>query len=346
MVEHPGEDFCFVGRITPEKGILDAIEIARLTGRRLLVAAKVPTRRSRSSTGERSSGRRSAGADVTILGELSETGARPPGRLEPGVAIIPSAWPEPFGLVVIEALACGTPVLARRSGAIPEIVRDGIDGFIGDDAQQLAYFDARLDGLDRAEIRAVRAGTLLGRRGWWTATRPCTGELARLAPGRPRATDQSPPTRTIQRPRAVAGDDPVERHVEAVEVDLGHVPAEVARSQVRGQPVPQAAAARDRHGDRVHPEQRDAAQDEREDRRLELRAAGIAAGRDGAAGLERPQDVRQRRARRPRPRPRPSVPTRAACPRRPPRPGSGSRPRRAPVSRAASSGLPVTAQTS
>ena len=70
-------------------------------------------------------------------------------------ALVPAGSPEPFGLVVIEALACGTPVLARRAGAIPEILRDGIDGFLGDDAQQLAFFDERLDGLDRAASQAA-----------------------------------------------------------------------------------------------------------------------------------------------------------------------------------------------
>ena len=91
-------------------------------------------------------------ADVTIMGELDQDDRD---RLVASshAAIIPSAWPEPFGLVVIEALAYGTPVLVRRAGAIPELVRDGVDGFIGDDAQQLAYFDARIDGLDRAGIR-------------------------------------------------------------------------------------------------------------------------------------------------------------------------------------------------
>ena len=62
-------------------------------------------------------------------------------------------WPEPFGLVAIEAMACGTPVVARRSGALPEIVRDGIDGFLGDDPANLAFLLERVDGLDRERIR-------------------------------------------------------------------------------------------------------------------------------------------------------------------------------------------------
>lgn len=153
LPETPGEDLCFVGRIAPEKGFLDAIEIARRTGRRLLVAAKVPTRPGDKEYEEAVIRPALSRADVTLLGELS-VDDRDRLVASSWASLVPSAWPEPFGLVVIEALVCGTPVLARRAGAIPEILRDGIDGFIGDDAQQLAFFDRALDGLDRAAIRA------------------------------------------------------------------------------------------------------------------------------------------------------------------------------------------------
>jgi len=149
----PGEDFCFVGRMSPEKGFPDAIEVARLTGRRLMVAAKRPTRQIEIDYHDAVIRPLLDRADVTIVGELSDTDRD---QLVAGsrASLVPSAWPEPFGLVVIEALACGTPVLARRAGAIPEILRDGIDGFIGDDYQQLAFFDDRLDELDRGAIQA------------------------------------------------------------------------------------------------------------------------------------------------------------------------------------------------
>jgi glycosyltransferase involved in cell wall biosynthesis len=149
----PGDDLCFVGRIAPEKGFLDAIEIARLTGRRLLAATKVATRPIDKEYEEAVIRPALARADVTLLGELSVT-ERDRLVASSRASLVPSTWPEPFGLVVIEALACGTPVLARRAGAIPEILRDGIDGFIGDDAQQLAFFDGLVGGLDRAAIRA------------------------------------------------------------------------------------------------------------------------------------------------------------------------------------------------
>jgi glycosyltransferase involved in cell wall biosynthesis len=149
----PGEDLCFVGRMSPEKGFPDAIEIARLTGRRLLVAAKVPTRQVEIEYYDAVIRPQLDRADVTILGELPEA-ERDEVVASCRASLVPSTWPEPFGLVVIEALACGTPVLARRAGGIPEILRDGIDGFVGDDAQQLAFLDPRLDGLDRAAIQA------------------------------------------------------------------------------------------------------------------------------------------------------------------------------------------------
>jgi glycosyltransferase involved in cell wall biosynthesis len=72
---------------------------------------------------------------------------------ESAATLMPGAWPEPFGLVSIESLACGTPVLARRVGALPEIIRDGVDGFFGDDAAAMAFYADRLGSLDRAAIR-------------------------------------------------------------------------------------------------------------------------------------------------------------------------------------------------
>jgi glycosyltransferase involved in cell wall biosynthesis len=140
--------------MAPEKGFPEAVEIARLTGRRLVVAAKTLNRQVEVDYHDAVIRPLLDRADVTLLGELDEA-ERDRLVARSRASLVPSAWPEPFGLVVIEALACGTPVLARRAGAIPEILRDGIDGFVGDDAQQLAFLDDRLDDLDRGAIQAA-----------------------------------------------------------------------------------------------------------------------------------------------------------------------------------------------
>jgi glycosyltransferase involved in cell wall biosynthesis len=150
-----GEGLCFVGRITPEKGIVEAIDIAKATGRVLRIAAKAgPTAAERDYFDNVfTPAMEAAGPLVEFLGEL-EQADRDRLYAESYASLMPGSWPEPFGLVAIEALACGTPVIARRVGALPEIIRDGIDGFFGDDASQLAYQVARVETLDRAEIRS------------------------------------------------------------------------------------------------------------------------------------------------------------------------------------------------
>jgi glycosyltransferase involved in cell wall biosynthesis len=146
---------CFVGRVAPEKGIVEAIAIAQATGRPLKIAAKAgPTTIEREYY--ESAFRpalEAAGSDVEYLGEL-EQADRDRLFAESYASLMPGSWPEPFGLVAIEAMACGTPVIARRIGALPEIIRDGVDGFFGDDEAQMAFKIAGVEDLDRAAIRA------------------------------------------------------------------------------------------------------------------------------------------------------------------------------------------------
>ena len=151
--EERGDDLCFVGRMVPEKGILDAIAIARLSGRRLRIAAKVGAQPAEVDYHERVVEPAMRTADVEYLGELSGADRD---RLfaESHATLMPGDWPEPFGLVAIESLACGTPVLARPVGALPEIIRDGVDGWLAEDPADLARHVEDVAGLDRDAIRA------------------------------------------------------------------------------------------------------------------------------------------------------------------------------------------------
>jgi glycosyltransferase involved in cell wall biosynthesis len=148
------EALCFVGRVAPEKGIVEAIEVAKAVGRPLRIAAKVAA-----GGVERDyydevfyPALKAAGRTVEYLGEISQA-ERDQLFAESHAVLMPGSWPEPFGLVAIESLACGTPVIARRAGALPEIIRDGIDGFLGDDVTAMAFKVDRVADLDRAAIR-------------------------------------------------------------------------------------------------------------------------------------------------------------------------------------------------
>jgi glycosyltransferase involved in cell wall biosynthesis len=145
---------CFVGRVVPEKGIVESIEIAKATGRPLKIAAKVAAGGVEREYFDEvfQPALKAAGPSVEYLGEISQD-ERDQLFAESYAALMPGSWPEPFGLVAIEALACGTPVIARPTGALPELVRDGIDGFFGDDVRAMAFRVDRVEDLDRQAIR-------------------------------------------------------------------------------------------------------------------------------------------------------------------------------------------------
>jgi glycosyltransferase involved in cell wall biosynthesis len=147
-----GHDLCYVGRMMAEKGLAEAIEIARLAGRRLRIAAKEPATPIEHAYYEETFLPAARAADVEYLGELSGPDRD---RLlsESYATLMPGDWPEPFGLVAIESMACGTPVVARRAGGLPEIVRDGVDGIVADDVPAMVRRLPEVARLDRAAIR-------------------------------------------------------------------------------------------------------------------------------------------------------------------------------------------------
>jgi glycosyltransferase involved in cell wall biosynthesis len=141
---------CALGRMTPAKGIREAILVAREAGVPLRIAAKMREPLERQYFDE--CVRPLLGGDVEYLGELN---AEEKYRLL-GCAFAllnPIQWPEPFGLVMIEALACGTPVVATGCGSAPEIIDDGETGFVRTELPALAAALHRAGELDRNRCR-------------------------------------------------------------------------------------------------------------------------------------------------------------------------------------------------
>jgi len=148
-----GGHLLFLGRMTPDKGAEQAVAIARRAGLPLVLAAKMREPAERRYFEERV--RPLLGPGVDFVGEVG--GKDKCDLLAGSVALLnPIQWDEPFGLVMIEALACGTPVLATARGAAPEIVDAGVTGFLGSE-DDLVAAAGRVSELDRAACRAAVA---------------------------------------------------------------------------------------------------------------------------------------------------------------------------------------------
>ena len=140
----------FLGRICPEKRPDRAIRIARQAGIKLKIAAKVD--RVDETYFQETIRPMIDGCNVELIGEISD--AEKPDFLSGAVALlVPIDWPEPFGLVMIEAMACGTPVIGFNRGSVPEIIEHGVTGLIvEDEAAAVAAVD-QVAGLSRAAVR-------------------------------------------------------------------------------------------------------------------------------------------------------------------------------------------------
>jgi glycosyltransferase involved in cell wall biosynthesis len=147
------EYLAFLGRIAPEKCPDRAIRIARACGIPLKVAAKVDKADTEYFNGVIRP-LLAEGGGVEMVGEIDDS--RKAAFLSGAKALLmPIEWPEPFGLVMIEAMACGTPVIACNRGSVPEVIDDGVTGFVVEDETEAVAAVARIDSLDRARIRTV-----------------------------------------------------------------------------------------------------------------------------------------------------------------------------------------------
>jgi glycosyltransferase involved in cell wall biosynthesis len=146
-----GGYFLFLGRMAPDKGARRAALIARQAGVPLLIAAKM--REPLEYEYYEQQVRPLLGGDIEYVGEVG--GEQKLSLLAEARALLnPIRWVEPFGLVMIEALACGTPVLSYRSGAAPEIVDDGVTGILCNERDEMVEATQRVGTLDRAACRA------------------------------------------------------------------------------------------------------------------------------------------------------------------------------------------------
>ena len=150
LYSEPGKYLAFLGRISPEKGLDQAIQIANRAGMPLKIAAKID--RVDRAYYESTIKPLIKGRNIEYLGEI--------GHAEKGeflgnaaALLTPICWPEPFGLVMIEAMACGTPIIAYARGSVPEIVRPGINGFMVQNSDEAVEAARMLGSLDRADCR-------------------------------------------------------------------------------------------------------------------------------------------------------------------------------------------------
>ncbi len=147
-----GGYFAFLGRVSPEKGLDKAIEIAISTKTNLKIAAKID--KADYDYFEKNIKHLLDHPLIEYIGEITEN--QKSAFLGNAKALLfPINWPEPFGLVMIEAMACGTPVIAFENGSVPEIIENGVTGFIVNDVHEAIKATFKLSLLNRKKIRQV-----------------------------------------------------------------------------------------------------------------------------------------------------------------------------------------------
>lgn len=149
--EEPGEYLAFIGRISPEKGVDRAIEIGRRSGLPLRLAAKVDDVDRKYYDEQIAPLLEQPG--IEFVGEIGERDKNDfLGRAR--ALVFPIDWPEPFGLVMIEAMACGTPVIAFPAGSVPEVLEDEVTGFVVNGVDEAVDAVERARSIDRRRVRA------------------------------------------------------------------------------------------------------------------------------------------------------------------------------------------------
>jgi glycosyltransferase involved in cell wall biosynthesis len=147
---HPGDYLLFLGRLSPDKGAHRAVAVARETGLPLKLAGKMQEPKEREYFHELVEPYLSN--EIEYLGEVTH-GEKVELLQNARVTLFPIEWEEPFGLVMIESMACGTPVIATRWGAVPEVIEHGRSGIIVDHYRDMPGALEAADALDPFELR-------------------------------------------------------------------------------------------------------------------------------------------------------------------------------------------------
>jgi glycosyltransferase involved in cell wall biosynthesis len=156
--EEKADYVAFLGRICYDKGPDDAIRAARKAGIPIKLAGKIANAEEQEFFSNVIQDM--LGDDAEYLGEIPED-YKPQFLAEARALLVPIRWPEPFGLVMAEAQACSTPVIAYPNGAAPELIEDGVTGFLVDSVDEMAEKIAMTDSIDPADCRR-RAVTVFG----------------------------------------------------------------------------------------------------------------------------------------------------------------------------------------
>lgn len=144
----------YLGRVEEIKGVHLAIEVARQSGRRLVIAGNVPEAAHHRGYFEQKILPQVDGSAVQYVGAVDDRGKNELlGRS--AALLMPLLWDEPFGIVMAEALACGTPVVGLRRGSLPEIVQHGVNGFVCDSVEEMIAAVNRLDLIERKQCRRI-----------------------------------------------------------------------------------------------------------------------------------------------------------------------------------------------
>src|SRR3954454_4114860 len=224
--DEPGDYLLVVGRVSPEKGIAEAIQLARRTGHQLVIAAKVREQDEQDLFAAVVKPAIESGT-VDWRGEVDGPERD---RLMAGAlaTLMLGGWPEPFGLVAVESMATGTPVIARRAGACTETVAHGRTGFIVDDVAEAVLAVARVADLSRRKVRTLARERFSGDR--MTLEYEAAFRQVLASRGSPTARSKSVESEASTEARAT--------HVDPGATTAGAPPVPVAGRTSRTRPTP------------------------------------------------------------------------------------------------------------